>query len=212
MHFKNRIEAGQKLAEKLSKYKNKEAVIYALPRGGVVLGAEISRKLHLPLDLIIIRKIGHPQNPEYAVCAISESGHILCNEEEAKNVPQNLLENKILEEKQEIQRRHQTYLDGRKSISAAGKIAIIVDDGIATGMTVMAAVHEVLHQGAKKIVVAVPIAPKDVVDQLKLQVNEVIVIDAPSDFLGSVGSYYDDFPQVTDEEVIHLMQKYRPKN
>lgn len=206
MKFKDRTEAGEKLAEALSEYKGKNAVIYAIPRGGVVTGAEAAQKLDLPLDLILVRKIGHPQNPEYAICAASESGHVLCNEEEAKSIPQNLLEDRIWIERQELLRRHQIYLGGRQPLSAEEKIAIIIDDGIATGMTIMTAIHELQHQGAIKTVVAVPIAPADVVEQLRTQADEVITLDAPKDFLGSVGAYYENFPQVSDEEVIDLLR------
>lgn len=203
--FKNRAEAGKKLVQALKKYKEEDAVIYALPRGGVVVAAEVAQKLNKPLDLIIIRKIGHPENPEYAVCAISENGYVLCNEAEVSHLNRDWLENEILSQRAEIKRRHKAYLGKREPISANGKVAIIIDDGIATGMTMMTAIHEIKHQNVRKIIVAVPIAPKDVVDKLKQNVDGVVVLDIPEIFAGSVGAYYNYFPQVTDKKVITLM-------
>ncbi len=194
------------LAQALIKYKDQDAVIYAIPRGGVAIGAEVANALHLPLDLVLVRKIGHPANPEFAVCAISESGHLMCSEEGAQYANQYWLEKEIEDERREIERRHQLYLDGRNPISAEEKIAVIVDDGIATGMTISAAVHELQNQGARKTVVAVPVAPFEVVEQLKTQADEVITLDAPKNFTGAVGAYYDDFPQISDEDVISFLQ------
>lgn len=207
MPFKDRVEAGKKLAKALKQYSSQNAVLYALPRGGVVIASEISKKLKIPIDLIIIRKIGHPANPEYAVCAATEDGHVLCDEATMKSLGEDWLDMQLQIERQEIIRRHKTYLGDRKPISAIGKIAIIVDDGIATGMTMMAAIHEISHQNPKKIVVAIPIAPKEIIKELKTQVDEVIVLETPDNFLRSVGSYYDNFPQVSDGEVINLLEK-----
>lgn len=206
MVFKDRVETGQKLAEALSKYQGQEnTIVYTLPRGGVVVGAEIAKKLSLPLELVLIQKIGHPMNPEYAICAASESGHVLCSDEGTTGLSQDWLEDKIWEERQEITRRHKLYLSDRQIISAEGKTALIVDDGIATGMSIMSAIHELQHQGAGKTVVAIPIGPQDVINQIKTQADEVIVLHIPSDFTGSVGSYYEDFYQVSDKEVIQLL-------
>lgn len=207
MRFHDRVEAGQKLAKALKKYSGQNVGLYALPRGGVVIASEVAKKLKAPMDLIIIRKIGHPLNPELAVCAASEDGHVLCDETAMKNLGEDWLEGQLHIERQEIIRRHKTYLGERKPIPANGKIAIIVDDGIATGMTIMTAIHEISQQNPKEVVVAVPIAPKEIVEELKKQADEVIALEAPDNFSGSVGSYYDNFPQVSDGEVINLLEK-----
>lgn len=205
VHFKDRAEAGQKLAEKLEKYRDKEAVIYALPRGGVVLGYEIAKRLNAPLDLIITRKIGHPNNPEYAICAIAEDGHKLCNEEERSHIDSRWFDEKAKDEQEEAKRRRELYLQG-KSESVKGKIAIIVDDGVATGLTLRLAIKELKHKQPKRIVVAVPVAPKEIASELEKEVDEFVALDIPKFYLGAVGAYYENFSQVKDEEVIQLLE------
>ncbi|RJP47328.1 MAG: phosphoribosyltransferase [Armatimonadetes bacterium] len=204
MVFKNRQETGEKLAEKLEKYQGQDVVVYALPRGGVVLGAEIARKLHAPLDLIIVRKIGHPLNPEYALCATSENAHMVCNEEELAGVDQEWFKKEVEKERQEAKRRREAYLKGRKPVPAKGKIAIIIDDGVATGLTMFTAIIEIKHQKPKKVIVAVPVAPKETADQIESKVDEFVSLEIPEIFLGAIGAYYEYFPQVSDEEVINL--------
>lgn len=205
--FENREEAGKKLVEKLEKYKGQDVVVYALPRGGVVLGVEIAKRLQAPLDLLIIRKIGHPFNPEYALCATSENAHMVCNEEELAVIDKQWFKNEVAKERQEAKRRREVYLKGRKPIPAKGKIAIIVDDGVATGLTMFTAILEIKHQETKKVVVAVPVAPPETADQVKSKVDEFVALEVPEIFLGAIGSYYESFPQVTDEEVIRLMKE-----
>ena len=211
MRFKDRAEAGQKLAEKLEKYRGKEAVIYALPRGGVVLGYEIAKHLKAPLDLVITRKIGHPNNPEYAVCAIAEDGHMICNEEERSRIESIWFDKKAKDEQEEAKRRRELYLQGR-SESAEGKIAIIVDDGVATGLTLRLAIKELKHKQPKRIVVAVPVAPGEIASELEKEVDEFVVLDIPEFYLGAVSAYYENFTQVEDEEVIDLLEKLQKNN
>lgn len=206
MHFKDREEAGEKLAQTLKKYQGKNAVVYALPRGGVVLGAIIAQRLNLPLDLVIVRKVGHPQNPEYAVCAVSEQGSLLCNPWELQEIDQDWLSEAIVREQAEAKRRHQVYLDKKTPSLATGKIAILVDDGIATGLSMDAAIEEVKSQDPKEIVVAVPVIPEETAEKLSNLADKVIALDKPKEFRGSVGAYYENFPQVTDKEVTALLQ------
>lgn len=206
MHFTGREEAGRLLAAKLEKFKD-NAAVFGLPRGGIVPAAEVALAIDAPLSLIISRKIGHPNNPEYAICAVTETGPLLCNEYEKANVSKGWLAKAEAKERSEAKRRRQTYLEDRQPISARGKTAIIVDDGIATGLTIKAAIAEVKTQNPAKIVVAVPVAPRDVAEEIKPEVDEFIALDAPVDYLGAVGSYYDYFPQLTDEEVIELLNK-----
>lgn len=206
MRFKDRTEAGQKLAQALTKYKSETTVIYALPRGGVVLGYEIAKELNAPLSLIITRKIGHPSQPEYAICAVAEDGDMLCTEEERVAVNPDWLAQESARERSEAARRRETYLKGRMPTSAANKTAIIVDDGIATGLTMLLSIREVKHRNPKKIIVAIPVAPIEAAEKIKKEVDELVVLDIPDFYLGAVGAYYDEFPQVTDEEVIKLLK------
>ncbi|MEK9156478.1 MAG: phosphoribosyltransferase family protein [Patescibacteria group bacterium] len=206
--FKNRQEAGKKLAEKLEKYRGEEAVVYALPRGGAVVGAEIAGRLNLPLDLILVRKIGHPFNPEFAIGAVSESGRLVGDVLVPNRVDPEWLGREVGCLKEEISRRRQLYLGGRPSRPAQGKIAIIADDGIATGSTMLAAIEEIRNQRPKKVVVAVPVAPPDTAELMRGRVDEFIAILIPETFFGAVGSYYDEFGQVSDEEVVSIMKNY----
>lgn len=208
IHFANRQEAGKELAEKLKLYKdNQDVVIYALPRGGVVLGTEIAKILHVPLDLIITRKIGHPYNPEYAICAVAENGEMICNELERALVDQSWLEEEIQKETGEAKRRREVYLKGKPGVSSENKTAILVDDGIATGLTLEVAIQSLKKQHAKKVIVAIPVAPHDAVMRFEKQADKIIVLEDDINYLGAVGAYYEDFPQVSDNEVIELLNK-----
>lgn len=207
--FQDRQEAGQKLAGALDKYRGEEgAVVYALPRGGVPLGAEIARELDAPLDLIITRKIGHRLNPEYAICAVAEQGEPICNESELASADKQWFQDALKQERLEAKRRREVYLQGRKSVPATGKTAIIVDDGIATGLTMRAAIAEARHQNPKQVVVAVPVVPPDTAEVLKREADELAALEIPAVYLGAVGAYYDKFDQTEDSEVINLLRKY----
>jgi len=205
MIFTDRIEAGKKLAEVLRAYKRSDVVVYALPRGGVVLGVEVARMLGAPLDLLIPRKIGHPSSSEYAIAAVAEDGDIVANEEEVSRVDQVWFKKEVAHQRAEAKRRREKYLAGRPTSAVEGKTAIIVDDGIATGLTMKAAIMELKHRKPKKIVVAIPVIPADTFTVLSALVDEVVALDKPEQFLGAIGNYYKSFPQVEDEEVIALM-------
>lgn len=208
MRFKDRADAGRKLARLLAaKYGHRDGVVYALPRGGVVLGAEIAPHLHMPLDLIIARKIGHPYNPEYAIGAVTARGEPVVNPREAANLPNEWFSALVATERREALRRHHVYLDGRAPLSAAGKTAIVVDDGIATGLTMEAAIRELQERNAGRIVIAVPVAPAETAARFARIVDDFVALDMPEYFLGGVGAYYEYFPQVTDEEVLALLRK-----
>jgi putative phosphoribosyl transferase len=207
MRFRNRREAGLLLAEKLEKYKDEDVVVYALPRGGVEVGVEVARHLEAPLDLLIPRKIGHPEQPEYAVCALTEDGYLICNQDELERLDKKWLNAEVEKEKLEAKRRRQLYLKGRPPVPVEGKTAIVVDDGVATGLTVLAAVHEVRQRGPSKLVLAMPVLPRDIAELLRNRVDEMEVLDIPKTYLGAVGAYYDDFDQVEDDEVIRLMEE-----
>ena len=206
--FKNRIDAGERLAKKLGQYQGRDTVVLALPRGGVVIGYEVARALKIPLDIVVTRKIGHPDNPEYAICVVDEKGSLLCNEAEVKTIDQAWFKEEILRQKREAERRTALYRGKRKMVKIADKVVIIVDDGIATGFTMRLAVRSVKMQNPKKIIVAVPVAPTESLQELKSEgADEIVVLEPPEEFMGAVGVHYLDFGQVEDDEVINILQK-----
>jgi putative phosphoribosyl transferase len=208
--FKDRTEAGNLLAHKLEQYKDKDVIVYALPRGGVVTALEIARELHAPLDLIITRKITHPYSPEYAIAAINESGQIIGSRHELMMVDEDWLEEEAGKQQEEIRRRREQYLPGISMISPTNSIAIIVDDGVATGLTLRVSIRELNRHHPQKIIVAVPIIPKSTAVTIAYEIDELVAIEIPSDteFLGAVGAYYNDFKQISDDQVIRSLNKY----
>lgn len=213
--LKNRQEAGQKLARILEDFKGKPAVakamagegaiVLALPRGGVVIGAEIAKALNLPLDIIVTRKIGSPESEEYAIGAIDVDGEGVWNEEELKRVNKEWLNKEIEKEKQEAKRRQNLYRSSRGQLNLKDKIAIIVDDGIATGLTIKAAIRYARKLGAQKVIIASPVAPQEVVDDLKKSADEIRVLETPA-FFFAIGQFYENFPQLSDDEVIRILK------
>lgn len=205
--FADRIEAGKQLGALLQHDQYANPVVVALPRGGVIVGAEVAKALGCPLDITISRKIGHPMNPEYAIGAISEHSHVVGDRFAWDSVDQAWLTQAIEDQKTEIGRRRQRYLRGRAPIELAGKTVIIVDDGIATGSTMMTAINEVKLQSPAKIIVAVPVAPKEQASIIRKLVDEFTVISVPDGFYGAVGAYYKDFEQTSDSEVIAALDE-----
>lgn len=205
--FQDREEAGKLLSINLKKYE-KGAVVYALPRGGVVVAKEIAKALNCPLDLCLVQKIGHPFNPEYAIGAVSESGMVYLNEEEALLIDKNWLKKEIAEKKKEIERRSEVYLRKRPRPSVQGKTAIIVDDGVATGYSMFSAIGEVGKKEPEKLVAAIPVAPADTAQKIKEMVDELVCLRIDEYFLGGVGSYYMKFEQVSDEEVTNILKEF----
>ena len=206
VRFRDRVDAGRRLAALLGKYKNQKAVVYALPRGGVPVAKEIARALNCPLDLIIIRKIGHPGNPEYALGAVAENGFLVVNEEELARVDQHWFQVEMAEQKREAKRRRELYLQDRQPLAATGKIAILVDDGIATGSTMLVAIKKVRQEKPAKMIVAVAVSPKATAQRFSGEVDEFVAVTIPEIFWGAIGYYYDDFHQVSDEEVMALLK------
>ena len=214
MYFQNRLDAGEKLTQLLEKYQGQEVVVYALPRGGVVVAEPIAKFLKAPLDFVLAHKIGHPRQPEYAIAAISESGHMVGNPSELAALDENWLEIAKQHEMQEIKRKRSFYLQDRAEIPVKGKIAIVVDDGIATGLTMQAGILELKEKKPKKIVVAVPVSPRATADLIAAQVDDFISVIIPEEyaFLGAVGAYYRQFNQVEDDEVIAILSSYSNKD
>ena len=213
MFFEDRKDAGIRLAEILLKYKDEDVIVFALPRGGVVLGAEIAAKLHVPLDLVITKKIGHPGNPEYAICAVGETSPPVCNQRELEHVDQKWFAAEVQRVRTEIRRRKELYQSSSKDKMLDEKTAILVDDGIATGFTMMAAIYEIKARNPKKIVVAVPVTPLDTAQEIQAMGVELAALSVEENYLGAVGAYYRHFYQVEDEEVMTLlysMDRYAP--
>ena len=208
MSFHDRAEAGRRLAKALSRYKDSEVVVLALPRGGAPVAAAIATALHAPLDLVLVRKIGVPYQPELAMGAIADGGKTITvrNDEviAATGVTESEFNAVRDREAREIERRRALYLGGRERPEVAGRVAIVVDDGIATGATTRAALRAVRARGPKKLVLAVPVAPTDTLDAMRDEADEVICLEA-YDVFGAIGFFYADFRQVSDEEVIEIL-------
>lgn len=205
MVFTDRHDAGRRLAAALERYRGvPDVVVLGVPRGGVVVAEEVARLLGQPLDVVVTRKIGAPGNPEYAVGAVDADGHVF--EGILAGVPEGYLERAAAAEQAEIARRVAAYRAGRPALDVAGKTAILVDDGIATGLTLRAAVHYLKRQGAARVVVAAPVAAPDSAARLRGEADEVVVLDEPPGF-SAVGQFYARFDQTSDDEVQALLRR-----
>lgn len=213
MIFKDRADAAQKLAKKLEWIKKEDPIILAIPRGGVVTGDVIAKTLGLSLDIIVSRKVGAPYNPELAIGAVAHDGSFFPNSEliNALGIPKNYLDEKIAEQMEEIKHRLVKFR-GRTDYDLKNKTIVLVDDGIATGATVFVALEWIKKQHPKRVIVAIPIGPRDTIEKL-LKITEVVVLDAPEVF-GAVGEFYQSFDQVEDYQVAEIMSGYgfRPKS
>lgn len=210
MLYKDRFDAGQQLAEKLLKYKNENPVIIALPRGGVVIGYEAAKKLRAPLDIIVTRKIGAPLQPELGIGAIGPKGIRLLNSDLIRTlgVSEIQVEQIIEEETMEMNRRTDIYRESLPALDLTGRTVILVDDGIATGVSDKAAILSIKYFYAKKIILAVPVCPAGTAEKFHKYADEFICLAQPPDFY-AVGAYYENFEQVSDEEVINLLKEAR---
>lgn len=204
--FKNRMEAGKLLADKLTKLHLNNLYLLAVPRGGVVIALPIAQRLYSPIQLLITRKIGHPANPEVAIGAVMPDGSAIYREQSmsAIGISTAVLETLIATEHQEIRRRQILYTTTTQAPQVRGKTAIVIDDGIATGYTIRAAIKWLKQELAAKIIIAVPVAPPDVVSELRREVDEVICLLQPDQFY-AVGMHYEDFAQISDQEVIEIL-------
>jgi len=214
MPFKDRSEAGRKLAAALTIYRDQHPVILALPRGGVLVGAEIAAALQAPLDLILVRKIGVPFQPELAMGAVvdGDTPVIVRNEDviQYAGIDEAEFESVCKSELAEIERRRLAYLAGRDRVEISGRTAIVVDDGIATGATTRAALRAIRSRSPKRLVLAVPVAPSDSLAVMREEADDVVCLEDHEPF-GAIGYYYRDFRQVSDAEVIELLKKFPPK-
>jgi putative phosphoribosyl transferase len=211
MIFRDRREAGAALAEKLVKYADrKDVIVIALPRGGVATGLEIAKRLNCPLDVLIVRKIGYPGQPELAIGAVAETGAVVLNEEiiSMGRISKDYIDRESEEKKKEIERRKELYRGGADIPEMKGKTVIVVDDGVATGATMKSAISAVKAEGPGKTVVALPVASVEARESIGAMVDEMLCLQAPPDFM-AVGAYYEDFRQVTDDEVVEMLGRSR---
>ena len=207
--FKDRRDAGRVLAQGLSAYAGRsDVIIFALPRGGVLVAYEVAKVLNAPLDIFVVRKLGLPGHEELAIGAIASGGIRVLNEDiiQALDVPERMVNLVTQQELQELQRREESYRGNRPPLDAHGKTVILIDDGLATGASMRAAVTGVRTQNPRRIVVAVPTAASESYDALESEVDEIVCCMTPEPFLG-VGRWYEDFSQVTDEEVRAFLEE-----
>lgn len=216
MLFKDRTEAAVLLTEKLEWLKEQaphgSLLVLAVPRGGVVTGDVIATSLGVNLDIIVAKKIGHPSNPELAIGAVMHDGTFIPNETILNwlDIPYEYITDSISILTKEIERRIMIFR-GSKEYDLAGKVVILVDDGVATGTTLFAAIMWLKRQKLRRLIIAIPVGPRDTIEKLRETVDQVIVLHSPTMFQ-AVGAFYEDFSQVSDDEVIEIMQKYRTTN
>ncbi|MCW4004760.1 MAG: phosphoribosyltransferase [Candidatus Bathyarchaeota archaeon] len=209
-YFSDRVDAGKRLALELRDFAGKNGIVLAIPRGGVVVGYEIANALSLPLDVIIPHKLGAPYNPELAIGAITEDGTTFLDDNliAYMNVSQEYIKQESERQKKEIQRRLKLYRQDAPYPNLTGLRVILVDDGIATGSTMKAALASVRNKGAASITVAIPVGPPSTIKELKNQADRVICPYTP-EYFQAIGQFYDDFSQTSDEEVIQLLKQNR---
>jgi predicted phosphoribosyltransferase len=212
--FADRVDAGRKLAARLLKYKDQQPVVLGVPRGGVPVALEVARALKAPLDVIIVRKLGAPGQPELGVGAVVDGDHpeTILNREvmSALRVSRAYLEREIHDQLKEIDRRNLLYRAGRARIELKNRTVIVVDDGIATGGSIRAALRGIRQQAPKKVVLAVPVGPADTIASLRDEADEIVCLSTPPTFFG-IGEFYSDFHQLADAEVIRLLELARPE-
>jgi putative phosphoribosyl transferase len=212
MIYENRADAGKRLARKLAGYEGQEPLILALPRGGVPVAAEIARALDAPLDLILVRKLGVPIQPELAMGAVIDGAepHVVRNEDiiALLAMPKEEFEQICARELAEIERRRKLYVAKRPRAELRDRVVIVVDDGIATGATTRAALEAIRSKGPRKLVLAVPVAPTSTIKELEGEADEIVCLQHHEPFY-AIGLYYADFHQVTDKEVIGILSKAR---
>ncbi len=203
--FENRYDAGLQLANLLRHYKNRDGVVLAVPRGGVEIGYVVAKELGLPLEIVLSKKIGHPAHPEFAIGAVSLEGRVVT---ERPDVSEEYIEEETERLRRLLRERYKMYYGDRKPVSLEDKIVIVVDDGIATGNTLLSTVELVRHHRPRRVVVAIPVAPPDSLRKLRDAdgVDEVVCALSPRDFY-AVGQYYENFDQVEDAEVKRLLEE-----
>ncbi len=210
MLFQNRSEAGQLLAKELSDLRGKDVVVLAVPRGGVLVGYEISRSLDAPLDVYITRKLGAPGNEELALGAIASDGTVVLDPVLMRQlgVTQRYLEDEMERQRAEILRRLSLYRNQRSSLGIKGRIVVLADDGVATGATTMAALRALRKQEPAELILAVPVGPPDAIERLKAEADKVVCLETPEPFW-AVGRFFVDWSQLSDQDVSDILSRRR---
>jgi len=203
MPFKDRQQAGKLLAKKLQKYKGKDTIILAIPRGGLVIGFELAKALNAPLDILVTKKIGYPGDPEYAIGAVGPNNKFIVTE---KSIEKAYIDEQVKKITAAIHEKYKKYKGKVEIPQLKGKTVIIADDGIATGSTMVISIEIVKQQKPKKVVIAIPVGPPETIDKLNKQVDEVICLEQPEVFF-AIGEFYEYFPQVEDEEAIKYLKE-----
>jgi predicted phosphoribosyltransferase len=206
--FVNREEAAMELVQHLSEYKGKDGVVLAVPRGGVPIAYHVAKAYHFPLELLMTKKIGHPDHEEFAIGAVSLEDYVIDN---IPGISQDYVDEEIKRIRRSLQERYRLFMGDHKPVSIANKVVIIIDDGMATGNTIISSIKMLQRQQPKKIVVAVPVAPLSTLKKLGALVHDVVCLHSPEPFVG-VGLHYADFSQVSDLEVIRLLKEIRNFN
>lgn len=207
--FKDRQSAGKLLAKRLTHFiDDRRLIVLGIPRGGVVVAAEIAKKLKLPLDVIITRKIGVPFQPELALGALDPDGEVVWDDKLVSEVgvESDQLKEVIRDELDELERREKVYRQGKGPLNVGNKVVILVDDGIATGATTLAAVNYLKRHGAAKVILAIPVASKEAANKLSDKVDELVVLETP-EYFQAVGQFYQEFGEVSDQEVIQYLHE-----
>jgi len=204
MYFSDRYDAARKLAPLLEHYKHQDGVILAVPRGGVPIGYYLAKHLGLSLDLLMTKKIGHPTNEEYAIGAVGLEGSII--EKTIRGIPETYIQREIARIRQELAKRYKQFMGDRKPDDLQDRIAIVVDDGVATGRTILATLKMLKNKQPRELIVAVPVASPQAAQRISREVDELICLHTPAPFYG-VGRFYQDFRQVDDNEVIRLLNE-----
>lgn len=205
--FDDRVDAGRQLAARLEHLRGQDVVVLGLPRGGVPVAAEVAAALEAPLDVVVVRKLGVPWQPELAMGAVGEGGVVVRNAQVLELMPDGdeAFEEVLGREQAEVQRRAQALRGSRPGQPVAGRVAVLVDDGAATGATALAAAAVVREAGAARVLLAVPVAPVTAVTRMRESADEVVVVHEPSDF-SSVGAWYGQFGQTEEREVVRLLE------
>lgn len=206
--FHDRHDAAVRLVRELQRYRDREdALVLAVPRGGLPIGGVLARELRLKLDVILTKKIGHPYNPEFAIGAVSLTDETLDEDlVRREGISTSYLDEEIARIRKKLHERYRMYHGAGRPLSVAGQTVILTDDGAATGRTLLVAIDLLRREGAAKIVVALPVAPPDTVALLKSRADEVICLEIPSSFM-AIGEFYDDFTQVEDEEAVAILKR-----
>lgn len=201
-YIRNREEAAEMLADRLEQYKGQKGVVLAIPRGGVPVAAPIAKRLKMPLEVIVSKKIGHPANPEFAIGAVSlEDVEV----DHRSDVSEEYIRAEAARLQESLRKKYKLFMGNRQPVDLRDRIVILVDDGIATGKTLLSTVEMVKKKHPRKIIVAVPVAPYSAIERFKAIVDEVICLLVPP-FFQAVGQFYQEFTQTSDEEVIRLLQ------